>query len=82
MSNILPVNLEDHPASGRGRYSTVGVIKPAIRIERSSDSSGDSSSMKNNGNVGVITDTTMASSVYRIVVTFVLEVAIVGFDQG
>ena len=63
ISNILPVNLEDSPASGRGRYSTVGVLEPVIRIERSAADSPD-------------------SAAYRIIASFVLEAAIVGFDQS
>ncbi|EPE10881.1 hypothetical protein F503_05976 [Ophiostoma piceae UAMH 11346] len=41
ISNILPANLEDSPASGRGRYATVGVLEPVIRIERSAVDSAD-----------------------------------------
>lgn len=81
MSNILPVNLEEQPASGRGRYSTVGVLEPAIRIERSSDADTTSA---NSSEIGISTNSTASTTgpVYRIVVTFVLEVGIVGFDQG
>lgn len=81
MSNILPVNLEEHPASGRGRYSTVGVLEPAIRIERSSDPYGTAGN-DNNDSQGNTIDATTRHPIYRIVATFVLEVSIVGFDQG
>ncbi len=69
MSSILPVRLQDSPASGRGRFSTIGVLEPVIWIERSADAGdGDGS-------------TDDQEPVYRIVVAFVLEVSIVGFDQ-
>ena len=81
MSNILPVNLEEHPVSGRGRYSTVGVLEPAIRIERSSDPDGDATSGDSDGITTGTSTTATSNPVYRIVITFVLELGIVGFDQ-
>ncbi|OAA68273.1 hypothetical protein SPI_00468 [Niveomyces insectorum RCEF 264] len=71
MSNILPLNLEDHPASGRGRYSTVSVLEPVMRIERTGEVEA----------TGIPIDAG-ASASYRIVVAFVFEVAIFGFEQG
>ncbi len=62
MSNIHPLDLVDNPASGRGQYTTLSVLEPVMRIERSG--SEDSN-----------------TDYYRIIVTFVLEVEIIGFNQ-
>ncbi|EFX04701.1 hypothetical protein CMQ_1629 [Grosmannia clavigera kw1407] len=71
MSNIIPLNLEENPASGRGRYSSMSVLEPVMRIERT----GDIESATNPPSGG-------SEASYRIVVTFIFEVAISGFDQG
>ena len=69
MSNILPLNLLENPASGRGEYTTLSVLEPVIRIERTGDGESDSPEDPN-------------ESFYRVVVTFVLEVEIIGYNQG
>lgn len=71
MSNIIPINLEENPASGRARYSSVSVLEPVMRIERT----GGIASATNPPSGG-------SEASYRIVVTFIFEVAISGFDQG
>jgi len=35
-SPIYPVDLEENPAAGRGEFTTVSVLEPSIRVERSS----------------------------------------------
>ena len=68
MSNIHPLNLIENPASGRGEYTTLSVLEPVVRIERTGDGESDSPEDPN-------------ESFYRLVVTFVLEVEIIGFNQ-
>ncbi len=63
MSNIHPLDLIENPASGRGNYTTLSVLEPVMRIERSGSDDDK-------------------VDYYRIIVTFVLEVEIIGFNQG
>ncbi len=68
MSNIHPLNLLGYPASGRGEYTTVSVLEPVIRIERTGHEESDSPADP-------------YQSFYRIVVTFALEVDIIGLNE-
>ncbi len=68
MSNIHPLNLVENPASGKGEHTTLSVLEPVLRIERTGD--GESESPEH-----------PEESFYRIVCTFVLEVEIIGFNQ-
>ncbi len=68
MSNLHPLNLLENPASGKGEYTTLSVLEPVMRIERTGDGELDSPEDSD-------------ETFYRIVVTFVLEVEIIGFNQ-
>ena len=68
ISDIHPLNLKDNPASGKGQYTTSGILEPGIRIERTD-------------NTGPERQVDASRGHYRIVLTFILEIGIVGFSQ-
>ncbi len=65
LSHIHPAHLEESIGAAQGRYASVGVLEPVMRIERS-QSLGPSSNRR---------------STYRIIVHFTVQFSINNFDR-
>jgi hypothetical protein len=65
ISRIHPINLADSVGEGQGDYTSVNIIDPTMRIERS----------------GKLDPTDDSESLFRIIVTFVLQASILNFDE-
>ena len=65
LSHIYPVHLDESIGSGQGKYASVSVLEPVIRIERS----------RPMGAPG------RAKSTYRIIVHFILQFSINHFER-
>ncbi len=65
LSHIHPVHLDESIGSGQGRHSSVSVLEPVIRIERSRP----------------LGPASRAKATYRIIVHFIAQFSINNFDR-
>jgi hypothetical protein len=65
LSRILAVNLEDSVGEGEGDYTAISIIDPTMRIERTP----------------TLDPSDESESLFRIILTFVLQASILNFDH-
>ena len=73
-SHVRHIHLHENIAGGRGQYTTISVLEPGIRVERSKRLPSEDPSKR--------WQPKYDEEHYRIILTFKLQAEIIGFDHG